>query len=74
MTAHALSDDAEHLDEQLRDRRALLVRTSETYLALADRLDDEIAAIEAAQRLANPAGDANFEEMLEAAEREATPD
>ena len=39
------------------------------YLALADRLDDEIARLEAARRLANPAPDVNFDELLEDAER-----
>jgi len=39
----------------------LLDRSAETYLAVADRLDDEIAALEAAQRLATPAEDVDFE-------------
>jgi len=51
-----------------------LERTSETYLALADRLDDEIAALEAARRLAQPAVDVDFEGLLEHAERKAARD
>jgi hypothetical protein len=74
MTAQALSDDAGQLDDEIRERRALLARTAETYLALANRLDDEIAALEAARRLASPAADSDFEEMLESAERRASHD
>ncbi|MBM3676683.1 MAG: hypothetical protein FJW96_02200 [Actinobacteria bacterium] len=74
MTAHALSDDPSNLDDQLRARRMLLARTAETYLALADRLDDEIAALEAARRLSEPADDEDLEAILEAAERKSLSD
>jgi hypothetical protein len=65
-------DDAGGLEAALRERRGLLERSSETYLALADRLDDEIAALEAARRLGQPAEDVDFEGLLDEAERKAT--
>ena len=58
---------------ELRECRSLLERSAETYLALADRLDDEIASLEAAQRLAVEAQDVDFEELLDRAERDAGP-
>lgn len=64
--------DAGEIDEALRERRGLLERTAETYLALADRLDDEIAALEAASRLARPAADVDFELLLDEAEQKAS--
>ena len=69
----AVPEDAGQLEQALQDRRDLLERTSETYLALADRLDDEIAALEAASRLARPAEDVDFDGLLDKAERKATP-
>jgi hypothetical protein len=72
MTARALADDSGDLEHELRERRALLARTGETYMALAERLDDEIAALEAARRLATERDDEDFEAMLEAAERETS--
>lgn len=69
MSARALADEAGRLDAELRERRELLARTAETYLALADRLDDEIAALETARRLGNPAPDLDFDELLDDAER-----
>ena len=73
MASPAFSGDPDRLDAEIRDRRALLTRTGESYLALATRLDDEIAALEAAQRLVSPAPDVDFETLLDAAEREAHP-
>ena len=64
-------DTDDRLRAGLRERRELLERSAEVYLALADRLDDEIAALEAAQRLAVPADDIDFDELLERAERDA---
>jgi hypothetical protein len=64
-------DDEHALEEALRERRDQLEQSSETYLALADRLDDEIAALEAARRLARPEPDVDFEGLLDAAETEA---
>jgi len=49
-------DSRDRLSAALRERRALLDRSSEAYVALAEHLDDEIAALEAAERLARPAG------------------
>lgn len=63
--------DPDGIAAELRDRRRLLEQSAETYLALADRLDDEIAALEAAQRLAAPAEDVDFEQLLNRAERSA---
>lgn len=63
--------DPDRIAAELRDRRRLLEQSAETYLALADRLDDEIAALEAAQRLAVPAEDVDFEQLLDRAERSA---
>lgn len=64
--ARALETDPDRIAAELRERRRLLERSSETYLALADRLDDEIAALEAAQRLAVQAEDIDFEEASRA--------
>jgi len=72
MTFSRASSRVRQLDDEMRERRALLARTAETYLALADRLDDEIAALEAARRLASPAADSGLEELLESAERRAS--
>ena len=63
-----IPEDAGRLDAALRERHALLERSAETYIALADHLDDEIAALEAAQRLAVPATDVDFEDLLDQAE------
>ena len=71
MASPAFSDDPGRLDAEIRARRELLTRTGETYLAVAERLDDEIAALEAARRLASPALDVDFEPLLDAAERDA---
>ena len=68
----AIPADAGEIDEALRERRGLLERSAETYLALADRLDDEIAALEVARRLAQPAVDVDFEGLLEEAERKTS--
>ena len=73
MASSAFSNDPGRLDAEIRDRRALLTRTGETYLAVATRLDDEIAALEAARRLASTAPDDDFETLLDAAERDAHP-
>jgi hypothetical protein len=67
-----IPEDAGEIEEALRERQGLLDRSAETYLALADRLDDEIAALEAAQRLARPADDVEFEGLLAEAERKAS--
>jgi hypothetical protein len=64
--------DPGQIDEALRERHGLLRRSAETYLALADRLDDEIAALEAARRLAAPAEDVDFTALLDEAERKAS--
>jgi hypothetical protein len=66
-----MSARTDHLSAQIRERRTLLERGAEVYVALADRLDDEIAALEAAERLAVPAEDADFDELLDRAERNA---
>jgi hypothetical protein len=72
MATRTIPDDAGELEEALRERRGLLERSAESYLALADRLDDEIAALEAAYRLAQPAVDVDFEGLLDEAERKAS--
>ncbi len=72
VSVRAPAGDADRLRAELRERRELLERSAEAYLALADRLDDEIAALEAAQRLAVPADDLDFEQLLERAERDAS--
>ena len=64
-----MSAKTDHLADQIRERRTLLERGAEVYVALADRLDDEIAALEAAKRLAVPAEDVDFDELLDRAER-----
>ncbi len=69
--AKAVEKDPERIAAELRERRSLLERSAETYLALADRLDDEIAALEVAQRLATPADDVDFDQLLDRAERDA---
>ncbi|MGH3112175.1 MAG: hypothetical protein ACRDOP_01765 [Gaiellaceae bacterium] len=63
--------DPHRIAADLRERRRLLDQSAETYLALANRLDDEIAALESAQRLAVSAEDVDFDEFLDRAEREA---
>jgi len=63
---------AGEIEKALRERHGLLERSAETYLALADRLDDEIAALEAARRLARPADDVEFAGLLDEAERKAS--
>lgn len=50
--ARALEKDPDRIAAELRERRSLLERSSETYLA----------ALEAAQRLAVQAEDVDFEE------------
>ena len=69
-----MTSTAENLEHALRDRQALLDRSAETYLALADHLDDEIAALEAAQRLAREGADMDFEQLLDDAERGSSRD
>jgi hypothetical protein len=64
-------DSGDRMAAGLRKRRALLDRSSEAYVALAEHLDDEIAALEAAQRLARPALNVDFEELLDKAEGDA---
>jgi hypothetical protein len=64
--ARAVEKDPDRIAAAVRERRSLLERSSETYLALADRLDDDIAALEAAQRLAVQAEDVDFEEASKA--------
>ncbi len=71
VSTRPLPKDPNRLEADIRERRALLERTAETYVALADRLDDEIAALEAAQRLAVPGEDVDFVELLDHAERKA---
>ena len=66
-----MSARTDHLSAQIRERRTLLKRGAEVYVALADRLDEEIAALEAAKRLAVPAEDVDFDELLDRAERNA---
>jgi hypothetical protein len=63
--------DPERIAAALRERRDLLEHGAQAYVALADRLDDEIAALEAAQRLSVPADDVDFDELLDQAERNA---
>jgi hypothetical protein len=72
MATRTIPEDAGELEEALRERRGLPERSAETYLALADRLDDEIAALEAARRLARPADDVDFDQLLDEAERKAS--
>jgi hypothetical protein len=72
VATRTIPGDAGELEEALRERQGLLERSAETYLALADRLDDEIAALEAARRLARPADDVDFEGLLDEAERKAS--
>ncbi len=72
VAARTIPEDAGELEEALRERQGLLERSSETYLALADRLDDEIAALEAARRLARPADDVESDGLLDEAERKAS--
>ncbi len=64
-------DSGDRLAVALRERRALLDRSSEAYVALAEHLDDEIAALDAAQRLARPALNLDFDELLDKAEHDA---
>lgn len=67
--ASVAEKDPDRIAAELRKRRALLEHGAEAYLALADRLDDEIAALEASQRLSVPADDVDFGELLDQAER-----
>ena len=69
--ATAARNDPDWIAAELRERRALLTHGAEVYVALADRVDDEIAALEASQRLAVDADDVAFTELLEQAERNA---
>lgn len=69
--ASTAEKDRDRIAAELRERRRLLEQSAETYLALSDRLDDEIAGLEAAQRLAVPAKDVDFDELLDRAERNA---
>jgi len=72
MAASVPPDDSrDRLAAALRKRRALLDRRSEAYVALAEHLDDEIAALEAAVRLARPAVNVDFDPLLDAAEHDA---
>jgi len=72
VSARALAGDADRLRAELRERRERLERSADAYLALADRLDDEIAALEVAQRLAVPADDVDLDELIDRAERHAS--
>jgi hypothetical protein len=63
--------DPDRIADALRERRDLLEHGAVAFLALADRLDGEIAALEAAQRLAVLAEDVGFDELLDRAERNA---
>lgn len=72
MSTRTAQGDPGQIDEALRERRGLLQRSAETYLALADRLDDEIAALEAARRLATTGDDVDFTALLDEAERKAS--
>jgi hypothetical protein len=54
----------ERIAAELRARRRLLERHTETYVARADYLADQIAALEAAQRLAVAAEDVEFSDLL----------
>ncbi len=65
-------DSGDRLAAALRERRALLDRSSEAYVALAEHLDEEIAALEAAERLARPALNVDFDELLDQAEHNAS--
>ena len=67
--ASVAEKNPERIAAELRERRALLEHGAEAYLALADRLDDEIAALEASQRLSVPAPDVDFTQLLDQAER-----
>lgn len=71
--ARGLGKDPEWLTAELRERRSLLERSAETYVALAACLDDEIATLEAAQRLAVAAEDVDFEGLLDRAEQDDGP-
>lgn len=57
-----VEQDPDRIGAALRERRSLLERSAETYLALADRVDDEIGALERAQRLAVQVEGIDFEE------------
>jgi hypothetical protein len=69
--ASVAEKDPERIAAALRERRALLEHGAKAFVGLADRLDDEIAALEAAQRLSVPAEDVDFAELLDHAERNA---
>lgn len=68
MGTSAKTDD---LSAQIRERKALLERGAQVYVAPAERLDDEIAALEAAKRLATPAEHVDLDDPLDGAERNA---
>ena len=72
MSARAVSKDPEELAAEIRERKALLEHGAVAYVALADRLDDEIAALEVAARLAVPAEDIEFETLLDRAANDDT--
>jgi hypothetical protein len=72
VATNAIPADAGEIDEALRERRGLLEQSAKTYLALADRLDEEIAALEVAGRLAQPVVDVDFEVLLAEADRESS--
>ena len=74
VSATAPSADPNRLEPVLRERRTLLERSAETYIALADRLDDGIAALEAAQRVATLAQDVDVETPFDRAGRDASAD
>ena len=67
-----MASDAENTSDALaavlRERRASLEHGARVYLARADRLDGEIAVLEAAQRLLRPTEDVDFGELLFQAE------
>lgn len=69
--ARIADEDPDRIAVALRERRALLEHGAQAYVALAERLDDEIAALEAAQRLSVPADDVDFDELLHRAEQDA---
>lgn len=69
--ASVAEKDPDRIAAALLERRALLEHGAQAFLALADRLDDEIATLEAAQRLSVPAEDVDFGELLDQAERNA---
>lgn len=71
MSVQPVSKNPDELAAEIRERRALLEHGAEVYIALADRLDDEIAALETAKRLSVAAEDVDFDALLDRAERNA---